>query len=139
MSSGHVLTSKERDIWQKRIINLCTHLYMYNYYMDLCYFIVQLYEYCVACEATDEHLPIKLKQLSRSLQVEGWSEFCSSLYSCRCKVTYDMYRTDINFGVVFDNPLYSSLVDKYFDEEYRVYLQVLRSSYMSCLQEDYLL
>ena len=139
MSSGHVLTPKERDIWQKRIVSLCVDLYRDNYFMGLCYFVVQLYEYCVACEAKDENSPIKLNLIQQVVNSEDWKLYCKELYFIRCHATHSMYRKDINFDVVFNNPLYSNLIQKYFDEENQVYLQVLRSSYMSCLQEDYLL
>lgn len=139
MSTGHLLTPAERIIWQKRIKHICTDLYAYNDYTTLCYFIVQLYEYCVACESKDEHSPIKLKLLQTALDNKAWVRYCKDLYLVRGEVTHAMYKLDINFTLVFDNPLYNILVDKYFDEEYRVYLQVIRSSYQTCLQEDYLL
>lgn len=134
MSTGHVLTNEEKVVWQKRIMDICIQALTYKSFHLLCYFIQQLYEYCVACECKENNKPIKLKLLSNVYLENSWSSFCYKLYGLRNYTTHNNYiRHD--FTAVLEDKNYNLLIERYFNRDDWKYLKLLRLYYTDCLQE----
>ena len=123
MSTGHVLTKEERNLWVSRILNILDYVYeSRNKYLTL-YLLQQIYEYCVACCATVEHQPIKLKLLQSKYLGDDWCDFCLKLYTLRGSVTHAMYISDkeLNTSImrVFNNTSFELLLKTFFPNDWK--------------------
>lgn len=122
MSTGHVLTKEERKLWLSRILTILDFMYdSHNTYMFY-YLIQQLYEFSVACCATVETQPIKLKLLQHKYLGDDWFKFCFNLYSLRGLLTHAMYTdvSNINDYVirVFSDTSFELLLKTFFPNDW---------------------
>ena len=120
MSTGHVLTKDERLFWQNKIRFILSLLYKNSNRPTLELLLLNLYEFCVACCATNEQQPIKLNLLKNVIDDIGWRDFCTELYKVRGYIVHAPYSDKLQKTVftVVSSKYFETLIVKFLPDYY---------------------
>lgn len=127
MSTGHVLTKDERLFWQNKIRFILSLLYKNSNRPTLELLLLNLYEFCVACCATNEQQPIKLNLLKCVLEDDGWVRFCTDLYKVRGYIVHSPYSDKLQKTVlnVVSSKYFETLIVKFLPDYYDDFLDLI--------------